>query len=81
MSQVFNFIGCFLPNTTRLWYDFYMNKVKILYSILAILFGVFMFVYGEIDDSPGGQMLGLIAVIIGVVGIIKNKKISDLNKF
>ena len=33
-----------------------------------------MFVYGGYDDSPGGQMLGLIAVIIGIVGIIKSKK-------
>lgn len=33
-----------------------------------------MFVYGEIDDSPGGQLLGLLAVIAGVVGIIKSKK-------
>ncbi|MFH1392966.1 MAG: hypothetical protein ABIG73_01095 [Patescibacteria group bacterium] len=51
-----------------------MNKSRIIYSILAILFGVFMFVYGEIDDSPGGQLLGLIAVIIGIVGVIKSKK-------
>jgi hypothetical protein len=33
-----------------------------------------MFVYGGIDDSPGGQLLGIIAVIIGIVGIIKSKK-------
>ena len=33
-----------------------------------------MFVYGEIDDSPGGQVLGLIVVIIGTAGIIKSKK-------
>ena len=51
-----------------------MNKSRILYSILAILFGAFMVVYGEIDDSPGGQLLGLLVVIIGVVGIIKSKK-------
>jgi hypothetical protein len=51
-----------------------MIKVRILYSILAILFGVFMFVYGGIDDSPGGQLLGFFAVIIGIVGVIKSKK-------
>lgn len=51
-----------------------MNKSRILYSTLAILFGAFMFVYGEIDDSPGGQLLGLLAIIIGIVGIIKSKK-------
>ena len=51
-----------------------MNKIRITYSIFAISFGIFMFVYGGYDDSPGGQMLGLIAVIIGIVGIIKSKK-------
>lgn len=47
---------------------------KILCFILAILFGAFMVVYGEMDDSPGAQGLGLIAVIIGVTGIIRSKK-------
>lgn len=51
-----------------------MNKSKIIISILAILFGIFMFVYGGYDDSPGGQGLGILAVIIGIVGIIKGKK-------
>lgn len=30
-----------------------------------------MFVYAGIDDSPGGQMIGLIVAIIGIVGVIK----------
>ncbi len=33
-----------------------------------------MFVYGGIDDSPGGQLLGLLAFILGIVGVIKSKK-------
>ncbi len=33
-----------------------------------------MFVYGGYDDSPGGQLLGLLAVIGGIVLIIKSKK-------
>ena len=58
-----------------------MNKSRIIYSILAILlgiftisFGIFMIVYGEIDDSPGGQVIGLVIAIIGIVGIIRSKK-------
>jgi hypothetical protein len=51
-----------------------MNKRKILYSILAIAFGAFMFVYGGYDDSPGGQGLGLLLFIIGIVGVIKSRK-------
>lgn len=33
-----------------------------------------MFVYGGIDDSSGGQLLGLAAVIFGVGGVVKSKK-------
>ena len=51
-----------------------MNKSRIIYSILAILLGAFMFVYAGIDDSPGGQLLGVIVVIVGIIGIIKSKK-------
>lgn len=47
---------------------------KIIYYIFAILFGVFIFIYGGYDDSPGAQLLGLILFIIGVVGLFKNKK-------
>jgi len=51
-----------------------MKKRIIIYSFLAILFGVFIVVYGGIDDSPGGQLLGLIAVIAGIVGVVKSRK-------
>jgi len=54
-----------------------MNRGRIIYSvlaILAILFGIFMFVYGEYDDSPGGQLLGLVIAIAGIVGLLKRKK-------
>ena len=54
-----------------------MNKKKMLLFIFAILFGVFLFIYGEFDDSPGGQLLGLGAVIIGIAGIIKSKRKSS----
>ncbi|HPA25732.1 MAG TPA: hypothetical protein PLK76_03170 [bacterium] len=48
--------------------------LKIVGFILAIIFGVFMFIYGGYDDSPGGQLLGLIFFVVGVVGLIKSKK-------
>ena len=51
-----------------------MNKIKLLYFVLVILIGVFLFIYGEIDDSPGGQLIGLLIFITGIVGLIKSKK-------
>lgn len=57
-----------------------MNKKHSIYFILAIMFGVFMFIYGGYDDSPGGQGLGLLLVIGGVVGLAKSKRKRDLRK-
>jgi hypothetical protein len=51
-----------------------MNKLKIFFSITAILSGAFMFVYGEFDDSPGGQVLGVVVGIAGVVGVMQGMK-------
>jgi len=51
-----------------------MNKRKIVYSVIAILIGAFFVVYGGYDDSPGGQLIGLVVFIIGIVGIVKSKK-------
>jgi len=51
-----------------------MKIIRIISFIILILFGVFMFVYGGYDDSPGAQLLGLIIFIIGVVNLVKGKK-------
>ncbi|OGY94065.1 MAG: hypothetical protein A2406_00330 [Candidatus Komeilibacteria bacterium RIFOXYC1_FULL_37_11] len=55
-----------------------MNKgkyiSKIILFILLILFGIFLFVYGGYDDSPGAQLLGLVIVIVGIISLVKNKK-------
>ena len=51
-----------------------MGSIKMLVFILLIPLGAFMVVYGGYDDSPGGQLLGLLAVIGGVVGVIRNRK-------
>ncbi|MBN2096305.1 hypothetical protein JW752_02785 [Candidatus Peregrinibacteria bacterium] len=51
-----------------------MKKSRLFYIILALLFGAFMFVYGEYDDSPGGQLLGLLIIIISIISMIKSRK-------
>lgn len=51
-------------------------KNKLLYwipKILAILLGVFFIIFGEHDDSPGLQGVGLILIIATVV-VIKGKR-------
>jgi len=50
-----------------------MKKSRIIFFILVIAIGIFVFIYGGIDDSPGGQLIGLIMVIVGIVVLIKNK--------
>lgn len=47
---------------------------KTLYFIITISFGLFIFIYGGYDDSPGAQLLGLIIFIIGIVGLVRNRK-------
>lgn len=42
--------------------------------ILTIMLGVFFIVFGERDDSPGLQGLGLLLIITTVIIAIKNKK-------
>lgn len=51
-----------------------MKIIKILGFIVLIMFGIFFFVYGGYDDSPGAQGLGVLVVIGGIFGIIKNRK-------
>lgn len=50
------------------------KKIKLAISIILIMLGVPFFVYGGYDDSPGAQGLGALAVIAGIVGVIKIRK-------
>jgi hypothetical protein len=55
--------------------------IKILGFILLICFGVFMFIYGGYDDSPGAQGLGLLMFVGGIMGVVKTiKKFKLSNK-
>jgi hypothetical protein len=51
-----------------------MKTKKLFYLIPLILFGIFIFIYGGYDDSPGAQGLGFIIVVGAIIGIIRNKK-------
>ena len=52
-------------------------KNKTLYwipKIISVLLGIFFIIFGEYDDSPGLQRIGLILIIITIVIVIRNKK-------
>lgn len=51
-----------------------MKKTRPVFFVLAILIGVFLFIYGGYDDGPGAQGLGLLIFIGGVVGLIKMRR-------
>lgn len=52
-------------------------KNKILFwspRILAIVLGVFFVVFGEHDDSPGAQLIGVVLVVVSIFFIFRKKK-------
>ncbi len=51
-----------------------MSIPKLLYFIAAVLLGVLMFVYAGVDDSPGGQLLGVLVMLSGIIVLIRKKK-------
>ena len=51
-----------------------MKKIKLLSFLLIIFVGVFIFIYGGYDDSPGAQLMGLMVVIVGIGVLIKRRK-------
>ncbi|MFA6547452.1 MAG: hypothetical protein WCT11_00725 [Candidatus Magasanikbacteria bacterium] len=56
-------------------------KNKLLFwvsKILAIMLGIFFIVFGEFDDSPGLQGIGLVLIIVIIVSIIRSKKKNNL---
>ena len=48
-----------------------MHYFKIALLFVAMTLGAFMFVYAGADDSPGGQLLGLIIFLLGFVFLLK----------
>ncbi|MES2748879.1 MAG: hypothetical protein V4606_00605 [Patescibacteria group bacterium] len=48
-----------------------MKIIKILTAIVLMALGVKMVMFGEMDDSPGAQMIGLLMVVAGIYVIIK----------
>lgn len=48
--------------------------MKLFGSLSLMLLGLLMFIYGGYDDSPGGQLLGVLILLGGVVGIFKCKQ-------
>jgi uncharacterized membrane protein len=48
--------------------------MKIIFQILLALFGIFLFIFGGYDDSPGAQGLGLLLFILAIFLLVRNRK-------
>ena len=57
-----------------------MKALKTGFYIFLIPAGVFMFVYGGYDDSPGAQGLGVVIFLIGVINLVRTKPWRPSNK-
>jgi len=51
-----------------------MNIVRLTISLALVAFGIFLFIYGGYDDSPGAQGLGLVVAVFGVVWLVRKPK-------
>jgi hypothetical protein len=49
----------------------YTRFVKILAALIGILAGAFALVFGEFDDSPGLQGLGMLLIIFIIFRIVR----------
>lgn len=64
-----------------------ISMIRIAVGLAAIVGGLTLFVYGEFDDSPGGQALGALIVFSGSVdrpdheGAIARVPSSRLSRF
>ncbi|MFH1315013.1 MAG: hypothetical protein ABIH67_01305 [Candidatus Uhrbacteria bacterium] len=46
------------------------KKLKITLSLFAFPVAVIMFVYAGVDDSPGGQLIGVVVGAAGIAGLL-----------
>ncbi|KPJ85963.1 hypothetical protein AMJ57_01025 [Parcubacteria bacterium SG8_24] len=51
-----------------------VGKTRIATGIIAIVLGSAFFVYAGIDDSPGGQVIGVTTVFFGIYGLVRSRK-------
>ena len=50
----------------------YHYQVKIFAMVFGIFFGIFAMVFGEFDDSPGLQGLGMLLIIFILFRVYNN---------
>lgn len=50
-----------------------MKTTLLICSVLLAALGGAMFVYGGYDDSPGGQLLGVVMVLGGIIGAWRSR--------
>lgn len=58
-----------------------MKMIKTLHSILALISGFLLIGYGEMDDSPGAQGIGLLTIIGSIFLIVHMIILYRKNKY
>lgn len=53
-----------------------MIQASLALFALIMVSGAFLVGYGGYDDSPGAQLLGVLAIIAGIAGIIRRYRRS-----
>jgi hypothetical protein len=46
---------------------------KIIFYFLLIALGIFFFIFGEIDDSPGAMLIGVLVVAFAILGLWRTR--------
>lgn len=48
--------------------------MRYVLAVLAVVIGVAAVVYGEADDSPGLQLLGVLLVLAAAVSVVRSAR-------
>lgn len=56
-----------------------MKLLKLLVYIIAVVIGLLMFIYAGVDDSPGGQLIGVVVVLTSIIFLLRERK-NNKNK-
>ena len=51
-----------------------MKKFRTACLVLGLVLGIFVFLFGGYDDSPGAQLIGIVLFAMSIIGLLKIRK-------